>query len=337
MKKFKMCASFLSTNAPRVGFSDIATLEDVRYCYRLLLQREPSQEEREYWIQRLDKETTHLQGLMEHFLNSSEVRARQRVMRQPLLVELESFKIYVRRDDWVVGAQIIRDKIYEPHVTREMRPLLRSGAVMVDIGANIGYFSLLAASLMGPSGKVIAFEPLFDNCELINLSIRANNLGNIVVYPYAVAETEQMLAFIIEGSDGTMAELSAGQFVPPHDQLAHAVTLDKMLRDEPKIDLVKMDTEGTEARVLKGMLNIIRHHRPVIFTELHPALLKAKSDVTPERYLNDIRELGYELFSLPIDGRKSEVPQSNEQIMDCLRRYDEMYRRIWLELVAYPR
>lgn len=146
-----------------------------------------------------------------------------------------------------------------------------------------------------------------------------------------------MLAFIIEGSDGTMAELSAGQLVPPHDQLAHAVTLGKMLRDEPKIDLVKMDTEGTEARVLKGMLNIIRHHRPVIFTELHPALLKAKSDVTPERYLNDIRELGYELFSLPIDGRKSEVPQSNEQIMDCLRRYDEMYRRIWLELVAYPR
>src|SRR5256885_3164883 len=85
-------------------------------------------------------------------------------IRRPILLRLADFKIYVRLDDWAVGARIAVRRTHEPHVTRVMLPLLRPGTVIVDIGANIGYYTLLAASRIGSTGKVIAFEPSLENC-----------------------------------------------------------------------------------------------------------------------------------------------------------------------------
>src|SRR3990172_3951145 len=85
-------------------------------------------------------------------------------VRRPMLVKLKEFRIYVRLDDWAVGARIAVKRSYETHVTAAMRPLLQPGMVVVDVGANIGYYTLLAAARVGPGGKVIAFEPGSENC-----------------------------------------------------------------------------------------------------------------------------------------------------------------------------
>src|SRR5262249_59727142 len=76
-------------------------------------------------------------------------------IRRPILLTLPDFKIYVRLDDWAIGARIAVRRTHEPHVTRVMRALLQPGTVMVDIGANIGYYTLLAAARIGSTGKVI--------------------------------------------------------------------------------------------------------------------------------------------------------------------------------------
>jgi FkbM family methyltransferase len=310
----------------------------VYYCYRLLLGRTASPEEKKGWKQRLKKESIDLEMLIDEFQRCDEYRNRQRMMRQPILLQLERFKIYVRRNDWVIGATIMRDKTYEPHVTKEIIPLLATDTVMVDIGANVGYFSLLAASLIGSTGKVVAFEPVHDNCELIHMSLMENGFNNVEVHPYAVADKKQVLALRIDGSDGTIiqGDLIVGQPIPPHDELAQAITLDDFLRNEPKVDLIKVDVEGAEARALRGMQRLVQQHHPVIFTELFPTLLEMNSNTSAESYLDNIRSLGYELFVLPVDGNRSHTPQSNKEILASLEQYRKTYNRSWLELVAYP-
>src|SRR5262245_50493673 len=92
-------------------------------------------------------------------------------IRKPILLNLKEFKIYIQLNDWSVGLRIAVKRGYESHVTGTMRPLLKQGMVVLDIGANIGFYTLLAAARVGESGKVLAFEPGENNCRLIRMSL----------------------------------------------------------------------------------------------------------------------------------------------------------------------
>src|SRR5215471_3088010 len=123
-------------------------------------------------------------------------------IRRPILLTLADFKIYVRLDDWAVGARIAVRRTHEPHVTCVMHPLLQPGAVIVDVGANIGYYTLLAASRIGHTGKVIAFEPSVENCALLRRSLQANHFENVVLHTVAVADTASIVGFRMHDSNG---------------------------------------------------------------------------------------------------------------------------------------
>lgn len=125
----------------------------------------------------------NLEQLVDIFLKSTEFQNQQERAARPILVELEGFKLYVRRNDFFIGAVIAEERRYEPHVNDELSNLLREGDVFVDIGANIGYFTLMGASLVGPNGYVYAFEPHPDNCKSIQMSLDANLYKNVTVYP----------------------------------------------------------------------------------------------------------------------------------------------------------
>ena len=309
-------------------WSDDATMQDLYYCYRLLLGREPEPDGWEFWKGCVAWRMP-VHRLADDFLGSREFRARRLALNTPVQIELADFKMYVRQGDWSVGIYIARDLAYEPHVTREIRTAFSKGDVVIDIGANIGYFTLLAASMVGDSGKVIAFEPNPPNCELIRLSMHANDFRNIVVHQAAVLDEAQTVALEVEGSNAGIAH-----GIQEGDLVVEAVVLDGFLQAESRIDVIKMDIEGTEARALRGMISLVRKHRPVIFTEFFPVQLRDKSRVAPEDYLGDLQSLGYDLFILHRNGEKTSVPQTTEQIMTCWRQgIDGEY----LDLVAYPR
>ncbi len=116
-------------------------------------------------------------------------------------VELGGYGIYVMPDDYI-GSSILDTKSYESHVTALISNLLQKGDVFLDLGANIGYFSLLASFLLGNSGKVIVFEPNPQNLQLIYASILKNKVSNITVYPYAASDSESILRFTTVGSNG---------------------------------------------------------------------------------------------------------------------------------------
>lgn len=232
-------------------------------------------------------------------------------VRRPVLLNLRDFKLYVRLDDWAVGGRIAVKRRYEAHVTGFMRALLLPGMVVVDIGANIGYYSLLAASHIGDTGKVMAFEPGAENTALLTRSAQANGFDNVVVYPYAVSDANETVGFTMDDSNG---QIKPGN---PADWACQVQTviLDTFLAAEPRIDLIKMDIEGAEGRALRGMQQLIRRHQPIIFTEFTPTALPTTSAIAPEDYLNLLREPGYELFVLHRTSGRSAAPQSNAHIM----------------------
>jgi FkbM family methyltransferase len=252
---------------------------------------------------------------------------------KPVLLNLRDFKMYVRLDDWAVGLPIALKHKYEEHVTNVMRPCFKPGMVVVDIGANIGFYTLLAASRIGQAGKVIAFEPSADNCELLRRSLRKNDLNNVTIHTNAVSDANRVLCFTMQESTAVTSrpDTAKGSFQ------VNALALDSFLKDEPRIDLVKIDIDGGEGLALKGMTQLLKRHHPVLFTEFCPELLQAISGITPQAYLDGLRNLGYEfrILSKKTAGGATEgnPPQSNEQIM---QRYTEagLYH---LDLLALPK
>ena len=126
--------------------------------------------------------------------------------------------------------------------------LLNPGDTFVDCGANQGLFSMIAAATVGPSGRVIAFEPVAKSVAALGKNISLNGFANVLVLPVALADTVgQRSFFVTEGGGGTSSfVLDEGDEV-----MVPVTTLDSSLDDE-KVRVVKVDVEGAEVALLKG-------------------------------------------------------------------------------------
>lgn len=223
-------------------------------------------------------------------------------------VDLDGFVLYAMPNDYI-GSSIIRTKKYEPHVTKLLRHELRTGEVFLDIGGNIGYYTMLAASIVGESGKVICFEPNPQNLQLIYEGLLTNNFHNVVVYPYAASDRADILKFTTVGSNGgIVTEASQDQ---KYYLLVQSVRIDEIVSDQT-IDFVKIDVEAHEPYVIRGMSKLIQQWRPKIITEFHPWAMRINNIETPKDYLVQLAELGYELNIIDSAGV---VPLSPDRIM----------------------
>jgi len=156
--------------------------------------------------------------------------------------------------------------VYEPTVVEVIQRVVQSGWVCVDVGAHIGYFTLLLAKQVGAKGKVIAFEPFPSNFQTLCENITLNGYRNVVLENKAVME-----------HSGLVSLEPYGDALLPFSTFAHfgsggipAVSLDDYFAAcEDKPNFVKIDVEGTEAAVLRGMKRVLCEDRPIIVVELH--------------------------------------------------------------------
>ena len=314
---------------------DRATLEDLYYCYRLFLKREPDPEG---WIffkgEILNKQYT-LEHLVDIFQKSSEFLENQERAAKPVLVELEEFNIYVRLNDFFIGAVIERERKYETHVSDELSKHLKGGTVFIDIGANIGYFTFMAASLVGPHGYVHAFEPHPANCELMQMSLETNSFTNVTVYQYAVAEKRRTCQLEVSGSSSIGRVVDSYQPADTDVNLEHlveAVPLDEILAENDRIDVIKMDIEGAEPRAWRGMVKIVREFRPVVLLEFSPKAIELTSKVEPKGFLDDVISNGYDLFIIDKQEGRLAEPQEPAQIIQSLQQEGGTH----FDLIAVP-
>jgi FkbM family methyltransferase len=195
---------------------------------------------------------------------------------------------------WIVGSGVHGYWLgtYEWEKRCLMETIIEPGDVVYDIGANVGFYTLLMSRLVGPHGRVVAFEPLPRNIQFLRRHIALNHAINVAVYEAAVSDEPGLARFDIGGhtSMGHMSE--QGQL-----EVA-AVTLDHLLEDEaiPPPRIIKMDIEGGEAGALRGALELLRRFQPSILLATHGPAIHA----TCCALLND---LGYSLR--PLDSAAS--------------------------------
>jgi FkbM family methyltransferase len=301
-----------------IRLNQSANTQTIYYCYRMLLGRAPEHEELHYWKKTVRTHHITVDQLMTTFETSEEAKRYRRSLEWRITTDaeryyqrlrIEDFYIYVATDDNFVGLALARDSRYEPEVTNILKNILKSGGVFVDIGANIGYFTLLAAQIVGTSGRVFAFEPNKRNCALLWLSSTENNYQNIEVFPVAASHNAQNIVVQVTGSNGRIVpntELFANgisastqdTILPPNHVSARTVEVDTLLHDVDRIDVIKIDVEGAEPFVLAGMQAVIQKHRPIIITEFSPAGIIQTTQQAPEGYVQQLRKLGYDLHMI---------------------------------------
>ena len=198
----------------------------------------------------------------------------------------------LRGTKWIVGAGEHGYWLgsYEMNKRLAFEREISPGAVTYDIGANVGYFSLLAAKLAGPEGQVYAFEPLPRNTEFLRKHVKINHFDNIEVIEAAVSDHSGEAHFDL-GASSAMGHLAEAGGIQ-----VRMVTLDEMLAagELRAPDYMKVDVEGAEFETLKGARKLLEEHHPVLFLDTHQR----------EAHLPTIellRELGYEFEIL--DGK----------------------------------
>ena len=134
-----------------------------------------------------------------------------------LLKQFGDFKVWLDRLDFAVSAGMIVDGHHEPHLTNFMRENIRPGMTVVDIGANIGAHTMLAASIVGNDGRVLAFEPNSENCRMILLSLAENGFeSNVSLFPMALSDKADALFFSpAVGSNGILLPSKAETLFDP--------------------------------------------------------------------------------------------------------------------------
>lgn len=182
----------------------------------------------------------------------------------------------------------------EPVVQDVFAQYVPAGGVVWDIGANIGFFSLIAARLVG-TGSVVAFEPLPRNLQALGRNVALNDIHNVTAVAVALSDAPGRATLQVLSSQ-TWAKLDTSPDTAFQEQLgavAHVEvevsTIDLQLRTQPPPDLLKIDIEGAETAALRGAREVLSEHRPIVICELHG---------TNEGVSDLLESHGYSLYSI---------------------------------------
>jgi FkbM family methyltransferase len=174
---------------------------------------------------------------------------------------------------------------------------IEEGMIVVDAGANIGFYSLLAARRVGPKGRVYAFEPEAANFALLMRNIGLNGYRNIRALPAALAESTRRVALYLSRESCGSHSIYRDAAVGSGSVEVEAVSFDEFWEAEgrPEIGFIKMDIEGAEAAALEGMSNFLEATRRLtMITEFFPGALRA-AGTKPESYLRGLSALGFQV------------------------------------------
>jgi len=291
------------------------TPESVIWAYRVLLGRDPESQE---VIREKVAACANLGVLRDSLMASQEYMEAQSIQgakTEVIFEDEDGDRFVLDLNDHAIGRQIMAGR-YEPAVLNCVRKLVQKGRLCIDVGANIGYYSIK----MGRMGaKVLALEPVSYLCERLSKAVRENEALDRLTFPVGTGGVVHYRQFAAGAEDGEMVMIHApatinqggaylmpaGTQAPPN-HVAETVTvtrLDKFMRTWPDlfdhgVRLIKMDVEGAEPLVVLGGWELIKKYKPAIVAEIHRQQYAKVSETTPEEFVGRLRQLGYRAFFL---------------------------------------
>jgi len=232
-------------------------------------------------------------------------------MKDPFLIE--DNKMYLHPTDPSVSPAILKGE-YEKLETVLVKKLVKEGMAVCDIGAHIGYYSLLFSRLVGKHGRVFAFEPDPVNFQILKKNKSVNKLNNLILNKTAVSDTTgRTKLFLCQSNSGDHRIYDTKEnrkFL-----YTKVTTLDNYFRNfDRKIDLIKMDIQGAEMSAFRGMLNCIKKNKEIIIiTEFWPHGLKSFG-FDPNNFLQLLNQYGFKIFNINEKKRRVEGITSTKLI-----------------------
>lgn len=189
---------------------------------------------------------------------------------------------------------------YEPIETKIIQEHIFADQVVLDIGANIGYFTLKFARLVGPRGRVYAFEPDPISFEILKRNVQSNGYKNVVLEPMAVSNVSAQ-AFLHRDKYNNLDHQLVNEFRSLKDISVKTIRLDDYFQAIPEsIDFIKLDIQGAEVLALDGMYALLLRSKSVkILTEFWPiGLVRFGGTNGAAYYLDKLEGLGFEFFEV---------------------------------------
>lgn len=173
---------------------------------------------------------------------------------------------------WGPHAYAILTGEHELMVQEALRRTVAPGMTVFDVGADIGFFSVLSAGLVGPAGRVEAFEPVAASADAVRANAALNGLENVSVHRVAVSDHDGSETLLVQAEHSWSHLLDRA----PHASADERVSVQLISLDEriaqgvlPAPDVVKIDVEGSEGAVLRGLSRTLRTHPVAVICELH--------------------------------------------------------------------
>ncbi len=225
---------------------------------------------------------------------------------------LKFFKIFgrVKENKIFLGSlggfelYFLEDK--HPFESEVLKGQIKKGDVVLDIGAYVGYYTMLASKIVGDEGKIFAFEPDPENFKNLEINIKKNNCHNVELVKAAVCDKTGSMKLYLNKSDRSENTLYGSNI---EDSITvKTIKLDDYFKNrDNRVNFIKIDIEGAERRAFEGMEFILEKNRQIkIFTEINPRALE-NSGFSAKDYVQLLIGMGFSLYKINESQKKVEI------------------------------
>jgi FkbM family methyltransferase len=234
-------------------------------------------------------------------------------------------KIYVDTRDISLAPHLMLDGQWEPWITKVFMETVKPGMSVVDVGSNVGWYSLLASSIVGPMGTVVSFEANPHLVGLLRRSLSVNGffdrakVENKAAYSQKGSLTFNIFEQYMGSSSLFASEDAAAGY---HDKITKltvdSISLDEYFAPSQRVDYIKIDAEGAEPHVLRGAKRIMSENKNItIMMEFAPAIIRVNfPDI--DDFFGELRSYGFDTWRIDPDGSLiKSTPTELKEIVLC--------------------
>lgn len=231
-------------------------------------------------------------------------------------IKIPEGSIFLNKKDPIISGSLALGK-YEEMETKLIREKVKKDMIFVDAGANIGYYTLIASSIVGDGGRVISFEPSIENFSFLEKTIKFNNLKNVIPCNLALSDKDDEIDFFISTENkGDHRIYNDNEDSKRQSVRIKVTSMDNHLLSLgiERVDFIKMDVQGVEWLVLNGMSKILSNNKILMLIEFWPYGID-KSGGNSLSFLNKLRQKGFNIFNLNEENGKLEIIDNDQSFM----------------------
>lgn len=224
--------------------------------------------------------------------------------------------LYIDPSDESVSAHLIAHGYWEPQIRKAVLGLTRPGASVIEVGANVGYYTLGMARRVGPTGRIVTFEANPHMAALVRKSIGLNGLfDRVEIHEKAASDAAGHVDFMVSRQMGGSGHILVAESHIGSDQsilTVEAVRLDDMGVD--KVDLIRMDAEGSEPLILRGAERLLANPDIIVCLEWSTVQMRSRASV-PE-LVEWLDGMGFLFWRIELDAKLKPIPSRDMMALD---------------------